>query len=262
MAEAGATTYTPIAVGETAGYRPVDSFSCLRIGNPASYEQVRERVDALRAEDPAHQYLFTLDELDQCLYTSGHAGDGDERLARDWTVDLDWDDPVQVAGHELAVLEHRVRVLAAATDSQAWSDALGELVLDADDVAALARVNADPSLVLDDVVYVQRVPVARPDLLLAALPNGYFSGDLDTFDNHAVARRLASEHGYRYAAMGAQWLAFERSAPATAEQARAVVADLAELYAVDRVWDPLERAITGATHLLLGYTERFEEMLD
>ncbi len=48
----------------------------------------------LRAADPAHRYLCTLDDVSQCSYTSGHASQ-DERLYLDHPEDMDWDDPAQ-----------------------------------------------------------------------------------------------------------------------------------------------------------------------
>lgn len=126
--------------------------------------------------------------------------------------------------------------------------------------------NRDPDGVLDTAVFVQRLPVARDDLALAGIPNGYFDGDLDVAANHAVIRRLQDAHGYRFAGIGADWLGFVRAAAPTPEQARAVVTDLRHVYSggtpgdvPEAAWATLAEVITARPTLLVAYTEGFAE---
>ncbi|MGY1946841.1 hypothetical protein [Nocardia asiatica] len=115
---------------------------------------------------------------------------------------------------------------------------------------------------LDDVVLVQRVPVADDDLAIAGIPNGYFTGGWDVFQNHAVVRRMAT-HGYRHIGIGAALLAFDRPTVPTTHQARAVVIDLVHLYgAADATgWPELATLISEQRVLVIGYTECFADAL-
>ncbi len=100
-----------------------------------------------------------------------------------------------------------------------------------EDIEALVAANATPDLIVDEVVCVQQVPVDRDDLLIAALPNGYFSADWDIFQNHALIRHLQEHHGYRLFGLGASWLGFQRDSAPSPAQANALVADLQRVYA-------------------------------
>lgn len=71
------------------------------------------QVQALRAADPDHRYLATLDDVQQCSYTSGHASQ-DDRLYLDSPAEMDWDDPVQEAAWNLQALQHRALQLRKA----------------------------------------------------------------------------------------------------------------------------------------------------
>jgi len=120
-----------------------------------------------------------------------------------------------------------------------------------------------PDLIVDEAVCVQQVPVDRDDLLIAALPNGYFSADWDIFQNHALIRHLQERYDYRLFGLGASWLGFQRdSAPSPAE-ANALVADLQRVYAAGThdIWSQLAATLATRTTLLLGYTEDFSEQL-
>ncbi|QFZ18330.1 hypothetical protein [Saccharothrix syringae] len=233
------------------GSRLVDSFSHLRLSGITSLAEVLGVVASLRHDDPGSRYLCTLDDLDQCRYTSAHARE-DERLGL-WDVE---------AGESPVFDEACLRLVAERLDDDAlrvpWPSLAGALMTAAADVDALVAVNRDPVAVLDGVVYVQRLPLARDDLMIAGLPNGYFSGDWDVFQNHAVIRRLEAVHGYRFFGIGASWLGFVRDAPAGAAR---VVEDLVHLYGwgESRAWREMGELVRRNEWLLLGYTENFAE---
>lgn len=253
----------------TSPFRPVNTFSHLRLSEVRSLAEVLACLDTLQSREPAHQFLCTLDDIDQCCYTSMHARE-DARLTPDddgADEDLDYDDPVALHGHEARRLAHVAAQLDAPALRQDWR-ALGEARLSSqDDVDALLAMNSNPDQLLahDDVVYVQRVPVPRDDLLIAGLPNGYFSADWDVFQNHALIRHLATTHGYRFFGIGASWLGFVRAQAPDEAQARRLVDDLAQVYPSDEAaaaaeaWNSLASLLTGCKTLLLGYTENFAE---
>lgn len=255
---------------ETYSFQPVDSFSASRLSDAPTLEQVLQVAERLRAAEPQYRYLCTLDDVNQSCYTRGHALE-DERLTFDYDYDdLDLDDPESVRAYESRRLAHVVAQLQDPQLQQAWESLPGTLYVNADDIAALAAMNRDPQRVLDQVVYVQRVPVPEDNLLIAGMVNGYFSADWDVFQNHAIIRRLETRHGYRFFGIGAAWLGFIRPQAPGADEARRLVADLTELYDVQDdeqgeaapAWRELAQAVQASKVLLLGYAEDFAAILE
>ncbi|WP_268594078.1 hypothetical protein, partial [Escherichia coli] len=132
-----------------------------------------------------HRHLCTLDDVGQCRYTSMHASD-DERIAL--YEDEDPATPEDALAARERLLAHVVAQLEHSTHRLQWTALAGTLMCSDEDIEALVAANAKPDLIIDDVVCVQQVPVASDDLLIAALPNGYFSADWDLFQNHALIR--------------------------------------------------------------------------
>ncbi|MGK8486376.1 hypothetical protein [Nocardia asiatica] len=238
----------------------LDTNTVARLEGVESFSELVAVLDELRrAHDPA-RILCTLDDVDQCLYTSMHAAE-DDRIRFEDDGD-DADDPV--ARHRID--NARTAHIAAALEDRAhhipWNALGGTRIGGAREVAALVEVNRSPDRALDDVVLVQRVPVADDDLAIAGIPNGYFTGDWDVFQNHTVVRRMAT-HGYRHIGIGAALLAFDRPTAPTTHQARAVVADLVHLYGASDAtgWPELATLISEQRLLVIGYTECFVDAL-
>jgi hypothetical protein len=247
---------------EPCEFQPLDTFSHRRLSGALSLQKVLACLDDLRQADPGYRYLCTLDDLNQSCYTSGHAGN-DERLELDYG-DTDFDDPASVHAYEVRRLAHIAAQLRAPALRQSWENVCGTLATTQDDIAVLIDTNRDPDQVLDTVVYVQRLAVPEDELLIAGLPNGYFSCDWDVFQNHAVIRRMHAQHAYRFFGIGASWLGFVRDAPLSAVAADALVADLADLYGCSAdeyqtAWRELAEIAVSGNVLLLGYTENFAE---
>jgi hypothetical protein len=215
-----------------------------RLVEVATFAELLGALDELRAEHAPVRLVCTLDDVKQCLYTSAHASQ-DERIAY---YEDDEDTDAEIAHVASALDDPDLRV--------EWDELPGQRTSGEDDVATLVEVNRTPDRWLDDVVLVRRASVARDDLVIAAIPNGYFTTDWDTFQNHAIIRRLAT-YGYRHFGVGASLLGFDRQDDLTDTGARAVVADLVHLYgAPDSVsWVELATLLTGQRLLLLGYTE-------
>ncbi|MFF3853603.1 hypothetical protein [Micromonospora sp. NPDC002575] len=240
-------------------HRPVDSLSHARLSEIGSLDEVLAFVGGLHAADPGARFLCTLDDLNQCCYTSMHAAE-DDRIDAPYGQ-VDFDDPQAVHAYRLACLRHVAAQLDNPQFRTSWEDVTGTLLTLAADIRILAARNADASAVLDAVVYVQRLPVARDDLLLAGLPNGYFASDWDVFQNHAVIRRMRESYGYRFFGIGASWLGFVADAPLSPEAATRLVADLTDLYGdpegAAEAWRDLASHVQRRTTLLLCYTEEF-----
>lgn len=253
---------TPVDYREKYAFQPVDTLSHRRLSGAFSLRDVLACLDALRLQDSGHRYFCTLDDINQCCYTSGHAGN-DDRLDMEYG-DTDFDDPESVHAFEVRRVAHVAAQLQNPGLRRSWEDVCGTLMTSQEDVDVLVDTNRDPDRVLDTVVYIQRVAVREDDLMIAGLPNGYFSCDWDVFQNHAVIRRLHERHGYRFFGLGASWLGFVRDAPPNAAAADALVADLTDLYGCagdeyQAARRQLAEVAASSNVLLLGYTENFAD---
>lgn len=251
-----------IAVIDYREQYKVNTFSCRRLSGDLSLRQVLACLDELRQTDPDHRCLCTFDDLNQCCYTSGHAA-RDKRIDLDFG-DTDFDNHESVHAFEARRLAHVAAQLQAPRLNEGWEDVCGTLATSAVDVAALVGMNRDPDQVLDEVVYVQRVAVPEEDLLIADLPNGYFTSDWNVFQNHAVIRRMRERHGYRFFGIGASWLGFVRERPMSEVGARELAANPADLYGCGgtdarAAWQEFAGIVETETILLLRYTESFSE---
>lgn len=214
-------------------------------------------AEVLRTVDAqgAGCWWITLDDHSQALYTSMHAREDDRLELRE---DIDWDVAGAEAAYERRAYDHRLAQLDASAAT--WSDV--HLPAPVAAIADLVRINAEPDLVVDSTVLLLNPPSATPAAKLAALPNGYFSGDLDTFDNLAVCRRM-EEHGWDSFGMGAATLGFRRAEPIL--DVGPLIADLKSLYPTDGdaddYWSELSATLATATVLLLFYTSAFGETI-
>ncbi|APE35813.1 hypothetical protein BOX37_19760 [Nocardia mangyaensis] len=249
--------------GEPTGRHRLDSNTVARLDEVTGFADLVEAFAAARAAHPDARIVCTLDDLDQCVYTSMHAA---LRLDDDANWDdgpYDYHDPAAVHRVENA----RVARIAALLDDPArqvdWANLADTRAATEDDLTALVAANREPDHALDDVVLIQRVPVDRDDFAVAGIPNGYFADDWDIFANHAVIRRMAG-HGYQHVAVGASLLGFVRSTPPSVEQAAAVVTDLIHLYGTPEsiAWHELALLLPTRRLLLLGYTENFADAID
>lgn len=246
---------TEVDFRDPGPYRLFNTFVTHRITDVTDADELIAFIRSQRAAHPTMRPLVTLDDLDQCSYTSGHASE-DERLARDVDYPLD-EDPLNLREWEHSGLTHVASQLDRPELRISWEALADTRAGDPVNVAALAsRTVTD---ILDDVLHLMAFPVERDDLVIAGVPNGYFSVDWDTFQNHAVMRRLQERFDYRLFGLGASWLGFERDGTLNADEARALIADLHHLYGDAPEWSLVESAVQAREWLLLGYTDNFAE---
>ncbi|WP_349828722.1 hypothetical protein [Brevibacterium litoralis] len=269
---------TPVDPHADDGMEGIDSFSLVRLDAVTDMDEVLGLLDDLATTDahgdgPGHRFLVTLDDLDQAVYTSMHAME-DERLALDDfeapagaepTISSEADDVAFIEAFEHAQLAHVVAALDASENRVTWADACGRVPAETTDLETLARVNADPGLVFTGAAMIQALPadiVTRDDLVLAGLPNGYFTDDLDVFHNQAVVRTLGEEFGLRLFGIGAAYLGFVRDTPFTATEAARIADRLRELHAAAEApgHDDLVAALTDSRTVLVGYAEDFGDL--
>lgn len=245
------------------GHRGVNRLSVAVITAAQSFDAL---LAAFRRVEAAHggdgRCFLTLDDPNQCLYTSGHARgkhdlDGDVQYPDDETDDA-------VRAYDTAVFESARTVLTDPDRAVRWEDVCGSLVTVPSDIDALVALNRDPGLVVDDVHVVQCLPTRDDIDLLADLPNGYFAGDWTPFESYTVARRMRERHGYELAGIGASTLGFLSVLDPEVRDVDALIADLRELYGQRDAdaWNELGDVLRGSPTLLLGYTENFADLTE
>ena len=245
------------------GSRGVDTFSVAVIERAESFGALLEAFRAVEAEHRARGRCFvTLDGLNQCLYTSGHArdanglGDGVEYPAEDTREAL--------VAYDTALFEAVGAALQKSAGAVSWESVCGSRVVASGDVEALVAMNRDLGCVLDKRHIVQCLPTDDGADLLANIPNGYFEGDLDPFQCHAVARRLSERYGYALFGIGASALGFLSVIDSGERDWDALVADLQQLYEHrdSTAWEGLVPLLRESSVLLLGYTEDFAALVE
>lgn len=239
---------------------PIDAFSHMVLSQFPRMPEILDCLGEQRAAFPSHRFLCTLDDLDQCCYTSMHASSDYERIALGANVGEDMSSPAEALAARCSVLTHVIERLESSEHRVEWSTLTGSLCCSDQDIWALSEVNDDPDSILDEVVCIQRVPVTREDLLIAALPNGYFEADWNIFQNHALTRHLRDRYSYRLFGIGASWLGFQRDDLLASDDILELISDLQTVYGSPgstEAWSALSDVLRLRTTLLLGYTEDF-----
>jgi hypothetical protein len=241
-------------------HRGIDRYSIALI-RPRTFAELWAEFRRIADAREGRTFVI-LDDVDQCLYTSGHAANGHDL---DEGVEYPGDDSgPATAQYEADRFAAVLGVLEASDSNAHWGSLPEEFVTGENDIDALVRLNSDPSVLLDDSHVVQNVPDAGVASLLADLPNGYFSGDWTPFQSLAVTRRLHERHGYQPWGIGARSLAFHRPAGAmSSDLGDALIADLQHVYgqADSPAWADLAALVQSSPLLLLGYTEDFAELV-
>ena len=243
-----------------------NAFTVLTARDVTTMSDLHELVRSEEADHPGVAVFITLDDLDQALYTSMHATESDEL-----TIETDSDtdpaapdslgDPHDDDASERRQFAHTSAQLANPALRVTWAELRNTREGSDDDVDVIVAMNENPLDLLDEVVLLLHVPTDDATAAIAAIPNGYFDGDWNVFQNHAVALHLANGFGYRPLGVGASWIGFIRDAPLQPNDADRLVSDLAELYGARRAagWARLREVLSRQTTLFLGYTDNFAE---
>lgn len=245
------------------GHRGVNSHSVARITDAESFDALLEAFRQVEAAHPGQGRCFlTLDDPDQCLYTSGHA-----RAKHDLDAGIEYpanDSAEALAAYDAAAFEVGRAALRDPERTVRWEVVTDSLVTEPSDIGALVALNRDPGCVVDSVHVVQCLPTTDAADLLADIPNGYFVGDWTPFECHAVARRMGERHGYALVGIGASTLGFVSILDPEKPDVDALIADLQELYGHHDAdgWNELGDVLRGSSVLLLGYTEDFAELAE
>lgn len=212
--------------------------------------------DERRAAEPEAQLLFVLDNAGQAAYTSGHTRDKHE---------LRPIDPDELPANERSVYEEKGRVTAerwasvavprlrALVDDATLTFDAQLIPIDDGDIDLLGLYR-DPSDVFQSPLDCLSIRAAEPSMAIAALPNGYFRGDLTPMQNYLLAERLRTRFGYEVLGLGSYLAAYIREEPVDTDEAQAIIESVRALYTMsDGLAAEWARAIHGLRWLLLSY---------
>lgn len=187
---------------------------------------------------PNSKILITLDNLGQAQYTSIHSTS---------SHDLDDAEGYDLSSVDAICFENGEHVGYLSTKSEFFIR-LGNferrcketsleqifqeknLLLNDESLSELISAQENWISILDDSVYAFRAIVNTAEDSLAAFPNGYFSSDLDPFENHALCRHLRENYAYSLIGIGASYLALNRETTLNPAQTSGLTELLLKLY--------------------------------
>ena len=130
------------------------------------------------------------------------------------------------------------------------------LTLEEEEIIFLEKINKSPIKYLNKQILLKIIPVSKSYEAICGFPNGYFTSDLNPFENYAVAKHLNQKFGYELFGIGASLIGFIRSGNLGESQAKELVNDLNELYNSDEgMADKMIEIVKNNNHLFIKYTE-------
>lgn len=232
-----------------------------------TFDDLTEARRKIAESHPGFKPLFSLDDLSQARYTSGHVRNnlGMDDVSEQDIAGLPPEcfEKGEYIGYPTTKAEFAfcLRNFTNLVATTSFEEACAHgLTLDEQALEEWIGYQNNPISLLDQPLSALLVPVQQSCQALAAFPNGYFTCDLDPAKNFAVARYFSETHGYELMGVGASYLGFIRAAPPDISLANAVAKDFCALYNTSnenlqaRVC-AVAQAISGRTHLWLRYVE-------
>ncbi len=212
--------------------------------------------------------LLTLDDLSQAQYTSMHAT-GSHDLDNTEGHDLSEVDPRafedgEHIGHLSTKSEFFIRKknFERKIENASFADACGRgLTIKDEELTLLESVHKNPMEYIDSKVIIKIVPVEKSYFTIGAFPNGYFTSDLNPFENYSVAKQLSDKYGYKLFGLGASLLGFIRDNALNENEALLLADDLAHLYnqnKSDQIINRLTNLAKANNFLFLKYVDYLE----
>lgn len=244
-----------------------DTYHVTDIDDFAALMRLYDQVDDERQDCHC---LLSMDDLYQMQYTSMHAT---------MSHDLDNSD-----GHDLSAVsevafedgEHvgylstpseffirRANFLSAAKPITFADACRRGLSIEPAELALLQAITDRPASYFDAQSLIYAVPVAKENTALAicAIPNGYFTSDLNPFESYAVAKHLQETYGYQLFGVGASLFGFRQQRALAANEVEELANDLAALYnqTDDKVIiSGLTDLVQTSSYLFVKYVEYLE----
>lgn len=235
------------------------------ISNIQSWQDVLNIYQDIKQQIAPRKVFLTLDDLAQASYTSMHAIENDELyFDPEELYEGKSDDEIDAMDEQLRFYElpHFVKQLLEPKHQKKLSSFADCLTYDENDFQTLLQMNQNPLPVLDSEIVIKLVNVETEVLKFAVLPNGYFSCDLQPFENFAIIQLLA-EYGFEFLGLGASLLGFVKTESFKIEKSTAFIEKLTQIYHFDLdTQNTLIQHIKSQNYLILTYTESPQDYAD
>ncbi|MDO5971396.1 hypothetical protein Q4Q35_16440 [Flavivirga aquimarina] len=253
----------PLEQGQSRNEIICDSYL---ISQFSKIEEIIEIYLRLSEENKGHSVLITLDDLSQAEYTCAHStmnNNLDETDGYDLsTVDSFAFENGEHLGYLSTPSEFFIRkknfdkgVIGVEFDSIFQKD----ISVDEDELGRLIDVNQNPNNWIDEYIIAKIVPVEKPYEAICAFPNGYFSCDLNPFENYVLAKRLYENYKYKLFGIGASLIGFIRDEKLQENEYKKLLKDLSKIYS--QTESNIEKFVNRNKKynlLFLKYTEQLE----
>jgi hypothetical protein len=233
-----------------------------------SLNEIFETLTELKSKFLDHTVLVTLDDLGQAQYTSMH-GIMSHDLDETEGYDLSNVDPVAFEdGEHIGCLTtkseffiRRDNFLSKATSINFSEVCCDRLTIDDHEIEVIKKIHATPVEYIDSEILLKVVPVQTFSLAISAFPNGYFTCDLNPFENYALAKHLEQNYGYELFGIGASLIGFKRNNLLDSSLANKLARDIAKLYNRENDKSVIEHFLKltqNYDYLFLKYVEYLE----
>lgn len=242
-------------------------FDSFIIENLNSFNELLEVYHNYKRNNSEKTIILTLDDLGQAEYTSSHSimsNDLDETEGYDLSgIDKACFEDGEHIGYLSTPSEFFIRkqnFLKQTEDIDFVSVCERELTIDEDEISILEKINQSPFEYLDQQLILKIVPVEKPYEGICGFPNGYFSSDLNPFENYALAKHLFEEYNFELFGIGASLLGFIRNENLEENKLKELILDLSKLYNTsETVFEKFVEIIKNNKYLFLKYIEYLEE---
>lgn len=231
-----------------------------------SFDELLKLYNSFRESNRGKSVILSLDDLNQAEYTSTHAT---------LTYDLDNTEGYDLSGVDAVAFEEGGHIGYLSTPSEFFIrkenfikqaggvdfSEVGErgLTIEDKEIQLLEKINEFPLQYLDKQLMLCIIPVEKAYEAICGFPNGYFSSDLNPFENYALAKHLQERYGYELFGIGASLLGFIREGRLEDQQARELIADLIEVYnSKDDISEKMKGIITDKNYFFIKYTESLQ----
>ena len=246
---------------------PSEDFLCsrYRLDEVPSTAQLLEQLSLLSDQYPEFRFLITLDQIGQACYTSMHS-----------TLNFDLD---ETEGYDLSELsedcfeegehkgylsfEQEFFIRKGNFEKQLPNVSFEDICLKGISYKTDGPNNTpcykqELSFIIDRESYILKVPVSRAYETMYAFPNGYFSCDLNPFENVYLAKLLEEKYFLELIGIGASYLAFKKTRELGSKEVQKLTELLSKVYQAqsdEEFNKEISTLLSSGNILILKYTE-------
>ena len=248
----------------TADYSSVEIlYDSFVIEKLTSFDELIEIYQEYKQNHSGKTILLTLDDLGQAEYTSTHSilyNDLNETDGYDLSgLDKKCFEDGEHIGYLSTPAEFFIRKENFLKKTKAVDFSMvceSGLTIDDNEILVLTKINQSPLPFLDQQILLKIIPVKHSYEGVCGFPNGYFSSDLNPFENYALAKHLNEKYSFELFGIGASYVGFIRNETLTENNIRELKTDLSKLYnTTENALDHFVKTIQNNKYLFLKYIE-------